>query len=66
VETLPPAPPKAELARVIETLGSRHDADVVKVYLDAFYALDDQGWPTLAELLEEDERLRFNTQPVST
>jgi len=66
VETLPPAPPKAELARVIETLGSRHDADVVKVYLHAFYALDDQGWPTLAELLEEDERLRFNTQPVST
>jgi hypothetical protein len=31
-----------------------------------FYALDDEGWPTLAELLAEDERLRFDTHPLST
>lgn len=64
VETLPPAPPKSELARVIETLHSRHDAGVVRVYLHAFHALNDEGWPSLAELLAEDERLRFTPQPA--
>jgi hypothetical protein len=59
IETLPSAPPKAELARVVETLLSRHDRAVVTVYLHAFQALDDKGWSTLAELLAEDDRLRL-------
>jgi hypothetical protein len=29
------------------------------VYLNAFQALDDEGWPALGELLAEDPRLRL-------
>jgi hypothetical protein len=32
---------------------------VVAVYLHAFQALDEQGWPSLAELLDEDPRLKL-------
>jgi len=59
IETLPPAPAKADLARAIEPLFSKHDPGVVSVYLNAFQALDEKGWSSLGELLVEDERLRL-------
>jgi hypothetical protein len=59
IEQLPPAPPKEQLAAVIDSLLQTHDPDVVAVYLHAFQALDDQGWQTLAELLTEEPRLRL-------
>ncbi|MEA3213493.1 MAG: hypothetical protein QOE70_6550 [Chthoniobacter sp.] len=59
IEQLPPAPEKAKLRTVIDDLLTKHDPGVVVVYLHAFQALDDKGWPTLAELLEEDERLKL-------
>ncbi len=57
MDALPPAPPKADVARVVETLLAAHAPGVVAVYLHAFQALDDNGWPTLGELLAEDPRL---------
>ncbi len=59
IEDLPPAPSKEALAKAIEECFSKHDPKVVAVYLNAFQALDDEGWPTLAELLAEDPRLRL-------
>ncbi len=59
IEALPPAPAKADLAKAIEPLFAKHDPGVVAVYLHAFQALDDQGWPSLAELLAEDPRLKL-------
>ena len=59
IEDLPPAPPKETLAKAIDECFAKHDAKVVAVYLNAFQALDEEGWSTLAELLAEDPRLRL-------
>ena len=60
VESLPPAPAKEALAAAVETLLSKHDAGVVTVYLHTFQALHEEGgWPTLAEVLEADARLKL-------
>jgi len=60
VEVLPNAPPKEQLAPVIDSLLAKHDPAVVAIYLNAFQALnDDGGWATLGELLESDSRLKL-------
>ena len=59
IEVLPPAPAKDALVKAIDPLFAQHDPAVVAVYLHAFQALDDQGWPSLAELLAEDPRLKL-------
>ena len=59
VEELPDAPSKAALAKAIDECFAKHDPNIVAVYLNAFQALDDKGWSTLAELLAEDPRLRL-------
>jgi hypothetical protein len=64
IENLPEAPAKDALVKSIDTLFTKHDPAVVVVYLHAFQALDEKGWPTLAELLVEDPRLQL-TAPVA-
>jgi hypothetical protein len=64
IEEMPPAPEKEKLAPVIDSLFAKYDPGIVLVYLQAFQALDEHGWPSLAELLETDERLRLG--PVAT
>ena len=59
IEELPPAPAKPELEKAVNTLLEKHDPRVVAVYLHAFQALDDNGWPTLEELLGSDTRLQL-------
>jgi hypothetical protein len=59
IEELPPAPDKEKLKPVIDDLLTKHDPGVVAVYLNAFQALDETGWPSLAELLVEDARLKL-------
>ena len=59
IEQLPEAPAKAKLAETVTALVAAHDPGVVAVYLHAFQALDDQGWPSLEELLGEDGRLKL-------
>ncbi len=63
IETLPAAPDREKLEGAVETLLAKHDRGVVAVYLHAFQALDDEGWPSLEALLAEDERLRL--EPAS-
>lgn len=59
IEEMPEAPAKEALVKAIDECFAKHDPQVVAVYLNAFQALDDKGWPTLAELLAEDPRLRL-------
>lgn len=59
IEVLPPAPAKEDLTTSIDALFTKHDPAVVAVYLHAFQALDETGWPTLADLLVEDPRLQL-------
>ncbi len=59
VEELPPAPEKAKLAEVVNTLLAKHDPAVVAVYLHAFLATSDADWTALDELLGEDARLKL-------
>jgi hypothetical protein len=65
IEQLPEAPKKEQLSKVIDALLAAHDRAIVAVYLHAFQALDDKGWPTLAELLAEDPRLKLEKNPSS-
>ncbi|HEY5894145.1 MAG TPA: hypothetical protein VIT91_13040 [Chthoniobacterales bacterium] len=59
VDNLPSVPEKAKLKEVISVLLEKYPREAVVVYLHAFQNMDISGWPTLAELLEEDERLQF-------
>jgi len=59
IEEMPPCPPKADLQQAVQTLLEKHDPGVVAVYLHAFQALDEKGWPELETILGEDERLRL-------
>jgi hypothetical protein len=59
IENLPPAPSMEDLTKAVDTLLATYDPGVVTVYLHAFQALDEQGWPSLAALLEEDPRLKI-------
>jgi hypothetical protein len=59
INDLPPAPEKEALRKAVDECLAKHDPKVVAVYLHAFQALDEKGWPTLGELLVEDSRLRL-------
>src|SRR5215217_5370348 len=51
IENLPDAPPREKLQAAVDTLLTKHDRGVVAVYLHAFQALDENGWPTLEAAL---------------
>lgn len=60
IEDLPPPPEKAALGTAIDVIMTKHEPALVAAYLHSFQALDDAGgWPSLAELLAEDERLKL-------
>jgi hypothetical protein len=59
IEVLPEAPPLEEVTRVVEGLKSRYDAALLAVYLNTFQALDSEGWPTLAQLIQENPSLQL-------
>jgi hypothetical protein len=59
VEQLPEQPEKALLEKVITDLLQKHDPEIVAVYLHAFQALNETGWGTLDEILQNDERVQL-------
>ena len=63
IETLPPAPPREELLKVIDSLRLRYDALLLAIYLNAFQSLDSEGWHTLAELIAHDPSLQLPQLP---
>ena len=58
VEELPAAVDDDKLKPAIEGLLAKYSHPKVAVYLHAFYATNEPGWPTLAALLREDKRLQ--------
>jgi hypothetical protein len=59
VEDMPAQPEKSALEAAVAVLLEKYDQAVVAVYLNAFQALDDTGWPLLEEIIAADARLRF-------
>ena len=54
-----PAPQSASKLHAVAGLLEKYDAPVVAVYLHAFQALDDTGWPALEEIIAADPRLQL-------
>jgi hypothetical protein len=60
VEEMPAQPEKPALEAAIATLLDKYESAIVAVYLNAFQALDDTGWPNLAEIIAADPRVQLN------
>ena len=59
VEQIPAQPEKAALDAAVGTLLGKYDPSIVAVYLHAFQALDETGWPLLNEIIAADPRLQL-------
>ncbi len=59
VEDMPPQPEKPALEAAVAGLLEKYDPAIVAVYLNAFQALDQTGWPLLNEIIGADARLQF-------
>jgi hypothetical protein len=61
VENIPAQPEKPLLEAAVAGLLEKYDPAVVSVYLHAFQALDETGWPLLEEIIAAEPRLQFNS-----
>jgi hypothetical protein len=59
VDHIPPQPEKPALENAVRLLLEKYDPAIVSVYLHAFQALDDTGWPLLEEIIAADPRIQF-------
>lgn len=59
IDTLPESPSPEKLQAAVDNVLTKYPADVVAIYLNSFQSMDIAGWPSLGELLEKDERLKF-------
>jgi hypothetical protein len=59
VDDLPEAMDDAKLRSAVDTVLDKHPAEVVIVYLHAFYEMNEVRWPNLKAMLENDSRLQF-------
>ncbi len=59
VEQIPTQPEKPALEAAVAALLEKHDPAIVAVYLHAFQALDQNGWPLLNEIIAADPRLQL-------
>ena len=59
VEDLPGTMDDAKLKAAIDAVLTKHPAEVVIVYLHAFYEMNEARWSNLKALLESDPRLQF-------
>jgi hypothetical protein len=64
VEQIPPQPEKAAIETAVAALLDKYDSSVVAVYLHAFQALDETGWPLLDEIIAADPRIQFTAPAV--
>ena len=65
VDNLPAEPTRDHLERAVNALLEKHPPEVVAVYLNAFQAMDDQGWSGLNQILETDTRLALGTARIN-
>jgi hypothetical protein len=59
VDNMPAQPEKPLLEAAVTGLLEKYDPSVVTVYLHAFQALDETGWPLLEEIIAAEPRLQF-------
>ena len=59
VEQIPPQPEKPALEAAVAALLEKYESAIVAVYLNAFQALDQNGWPLLDEIIAADPRLQL-------
>jgi len=60
VESIPADPGREALEKAIEQLFANHEPEDIAIYLHAFQALDENGWPSLQTILDTDPRLKLN------
>jgi len=60
VDQIPPQPEKAAIEAAVSALLEKYDPSIVAVYLHAFQALDETGWPILDDIIAGDSRLQLN------
>jgi hypothetical protein len=60
VDDIPPQPEMPVLQNAVTALLEKYDPPIVAVYLHAFQALDDTGWPLLEQIIAADARLQFS------
>lgn len=59
VDQMPPQPEKAAIETAVNSLLEKYDPAIVAVYVHAFQALDETGWPLLEEVIAAEPRLQF-------
>lgn len=59
VDSIPEDPGAEALEKAVSTVLSNHEPEIVAIYLNAFQALDENGWPTLEQMLASDPRLKL-------
>lgn len=65
VDEIPPQPERGALEASVNALLEKYDRSVVAVYLHAFQALDETGWPYLNEIIAADLRLHLSAQATA-
>jgi len=65
LETVPGQPEEAVLRAALDNMLESYPAPVVATYLRMFEAIEETDWPLLTELLDTDERLRFDAAKAS-
>ena len=60
VEQIPTQPDRPALENATSALLEKYDPSIVAVYLNAFQALDETGWPLLDEIIAADPRLQLS------
>ena len=59
VENLPATVEDATLNAAVDQLLAKHPAEIVALYLNAFYGMNEAHWPNLEALLKNDPRLKL-------
>ena len=65
VDQLPDELDADKLKKTADLLLESNPEEIVKIYLHVFQLQKPDGWPTLGELLEKDDRLRFTSAEPS-
>lgn len=65
VDTLPEELDTDKLKKTADLLLESNPEEIVKIYLHVFQLQKADGWPTLGELLEKDDRLCFTSAEAS-
>jgi hypothetical protein len=67
VDNIPAPPEKPALETAVQGLLAKYDPAMVAIYLNAFQALDENGWPVLDEIIAAEPKLKLggDVQPAA-